>query len=261
MRVVILGCGGSAGVPMLGGSDGAGDWGVCDPNEPRNRRSRSSIVIEADEGRRLLVDTGPDLREQLLSNRIGRIDAILYSHAHADHVAGLDEVRSLNRVIERPIEAYGTHAVLDEIRRRFAYAFRPWSPPGFYSPVMIPREIDLGGTVIIEGLALQLFEQAHGRSITVGLRAGAFAYSTDVVELDHHALDALRGVDTWIVDCFQRAAHPAHAHLEQVRNWSKRLGIRRTILTHMGTDMDWGWLVRNLPAGLEPGYDGMRLEM
>ncbi len=261
MRVVILGCGGSAGVPMLGGSDGSGDWGLCDPDEPRNRRSRSSIVIEADQGQRLLVDTGPDLRDQLLANRIARIDSILYSHAHADHVAGLDEVRGLNRVIERPIEVYGTGAVLDEIRRRFAYAFRPWSPPGFYSPVLVPREIELDRRMIIEGLAVQLFEQAHGRSITLGLRVGDFAYSTDVVELDQRALDVLAGVDTWIVDCFQRAAHPAHAHLERVCDWARRLGVRRTILTHMGTDMDWRWMVRNLPVGLEPGYDGMRLQM
>ena len=259
MRVVILGCGGSAGVPMLGGSDGRGEWGQCDPREPRNRRSRSSIVIEGDDGRRLLVDTGPEVREQLLRTEIGRIDALIYSHAHADHVAGLDEVRSLNRVIGRPIEAFATRLVLDEIAHRFNYAFRPWSPPGFFRPVMIPREIAAGKTVTIEGVMLRLFEQTHGHSITLGLRTGDFAYSTDVDDLDEAALDVLQGVDTWVVDCFQRAAHPAHADLGQVRAWAERLGVRRTILTHMGTDMDWAWMKQNLPPGIEPAFDGMQV--
>ena len=261
MRIVILGCGGSAGVPMLGGPDGAGDWGLCDPAEPRNRRTRSSIVIESDSGRRLLVDTGPELREQLLANRIGRIDALLYSHAHADHVAGLDEVRSLNRIVDRPIEAFATRAALDEIGQRFAYAFRPWSPPGFFRPVMVAREIRAGQTVTIQGLAIQPFEQTHGRSITLGLRVGRFGYSTDVVQLDRHALSILKGVDTWVVDCFQRAAHPAHADLAMVRNWAEQLGVRRTILTHMGTDMDWAWMAQNLPPGIEAAFDGMQLRV
>jgi phosphoribosyl 1,2-cyclic phosphate phosphodiesterase len=261
MRIVVLGCGGSAGVPMVGGADGTGDWGVCDPSEPRNRRTRSSIVIEGDEGRRLLVDTGPELREQLLRCGIGRIDAVLYSHAHADHVAGLDEIRSLNRVVDRPLEAFATRPVLDEVTHRFTYAFRPWSPPGFFRPVLIPREIEPGQTITIEGLTVRLFEQIHGRSITLGLRIGGFGYSTDVVRLDDGALEVLRGVDTWIVDCFQRAAHPAHADLDMVRRWSERLGARRTILTHMGTDMDWAWMARNLPPGIEAAFDGMEVRV
>jgi phosphoribosyl 1,2-cyclic phosphate phosphodiesterase len=259
MRIVILGCGGSAGVPMLGGADGTGEWGVCDPGEPRNRRTRSSIMIEGEDGRRLLVDTGPDLREQLLRCGIGRIDALLYSHAHADHVAGLDEMRGLNRTINRPIETFATRPILDEITQRFGYAFRPWSPPGFFRPVLTPREIEPGRTITIEGLTLQLFEQIHGHSITLGLRTGGFAYSTDVVRLDQHALDVLRDVDTWVVDCFQRAPHPAHADLGMVRRWSEQLGIRRTILTHMGTDMDWAWMTENLPPGIEAAFDGMQV--
>ncbi len=261
MRVVVLGCGGSAGVPMLGGHDGLGEWGRCDPKEPRNRRTRSSIVIESDSGRRLLVDTGPDMREQLLRCGIGRIEALLYSHAHADHVAGLDEVRSLNRMIDRPIEAFASQPVLDEIAHRFAYAFRPWTPPGFFRPVLTPRAVRAGESVTVEDLTLRLFDQVHVQSSTIGLRVGAFAYSTDVVRLEEEALAVLQGVDTWIVDCFQQAAHPAHAHLDQVQDWSRQLGVRRTILTHMGTDMDWSWMVQNLPAGLEPAYDGMELHV
>jgi len=259
MRVWVLGCGGSAGVPMLGGTDGSGEWGGCDPAEPRNRRTRSSIVVESDGGVRLLVDTGPELREQLLSCHIERVDAILYTHAHADHVAGIDDVRGLNRIAGRPLEALASRSVLREIERRFDYVFQPWSPPGFYRPVLMPREVGLGQEVAIQDLDLRLFEQGHGRSVTLGFRAGRFAYSTDVVRLDQPALDILLGVDTWIVACFQRAAHPAHADLELVRTWSSRLGVRRTILTHMGTDMDWGWMQRNLPAGIEAAYDGMRI--
>lgn len=261
MRVVVLGCGGSAGVPMLGGADGTGDWGLCDPDEPRNRRTRSSILIEGDDGRRLLVDTGPELRQQLLANGIGRVDALLYSHAHADHVAGLDDVRGLNRIIGRPIETFGIRDVLEEISHRFTYAFRPWAPPSFYRPVMVPHEITPDQTIVIEGLELRLFEQVHGRSLTLGLRIGDFAYSTDVVSLPEPAMEVLRGVDTWIVDCFQRAAHPAHADLALVCEWARELGVRRTILTHMGTDMDWAWMTHNLPPGVEPAFDGMQLQV
>lgn len=261
MRVVILGCGGSAGVPMLGGPSGTGDWGLCDPAEPRNRRTRSSIMVESDGGHRVLVDTGPELREQLLVNGIGWIDSIIYSHAHADHVAGLDEVRSLNRIVERPIDCYATQAVLDEIAHRFEYAFRPWSPPSFYRPVMVPVAIEPGQTTRIEGMDFHLFEQNHGRSETLGFRVGRFAYSTDVVRLEADALDRINGAECWVVDCFQRKQHPAHAHLDLVREWSDRLGIKRTILTHMGTDMDWAWMSAHLPAGFEAAFDGMQFQV
>ena len=263
MRVTILGCGGSAGVPMLGGTGGdgatAGDWGLCDPKEPRNARTRCSIVVEAADGGRVLVDTSPELRTQLLACGIGRIDALFYTHAHADHVAGLDDVRSLNRIAGRPLEAFATQPVLDELAHRFAYAFLPWKPPSFYRPVLLPRPVAAGETVEMAGQAFRLFEQQHGHGNTLGFRIGAFAYSTDVVQLDDAAFSVLAGVETWLVDCFQRAPHPAHASLELVRDWSARLGVKRTILTHMGVDMDYGWLVANLPDGFEPAYDGLVL--
>ncbi len=261
LRVIVLGCGGSAGVPMLGGADGRGDWGACDPAEPRNRRSRASIVLEAADGHRVLVDTGPDLKQQLLANGIGRIDSILYTHAHADHVAGLDDVRTLNRILDEPIAVYGTGTVLAELAHRFAYAFRPWSPPGFYRPVLVPHEVAAGDRLEIDGLPLALFEQRHGRGTTLGIRIGSFSYSTDVVALDDAALAAIAGSEVWLVDCFQRQPHPAHADLSLVAGWARRLGIRRTVLTHMGTDMDWDWMRRNLPDGLEPAFDGMVLSV
>lgn len=259
-RVVVLGCGGSAGVPVIGGDDGTGDWGVCDPGEPRNRRSRASIVVES-AGNRLLVDTSADMRGQLLACGIPRVDAILYTHSHADHITGLDDVRILNRIVGRPIEAFGTAATLSELTRRFDYAFKPWRPPGFIRPVLIPREVTPGDTPAMAGIAVRLFDQDHGFTRTLGLRIGGFAYSTDVVALDAEALGQLAGVHTWLVDCFQLAPHVTHAHLDRVLRWIERIRPARAVLTHMGTDLDWGWMQANLPPGVEPAYDGMVLEV
>ncbi len=162
MRVTLLGTGGSAGVPMIGGPDGRGDWGLCDPAEPRNRRTRASIVIDSGEGDVLLVDTSPDLRGQLLDCGISHVAALLYTHAHADHIVGLDDVRILNRIAERPLEAFGTAATLEEIELRFGYAFLPWQPPGFFRPVMLPRVVAPGDTLETAGMRVGVFEQDHG---------------------------------------------------------------------------------------------------
>ncbi|CAP55745.1 MBL fold metallo-hydrolase [Gluconacetobacter diazotrophicus] len=259
MELIVLGCGGSAGVPMIGGPDGAGDWGVCDPAEPRNRRTRASVLLRGGDGA-VLLDTGPDLRDQLLAQRIDRFDAILYTHAHADHIAGLDEVRAINRVIDRPLPVYGTPPVLTDLENRFNYAFRPWSPPGFYRPVVVPHVVHAGQTLEVAGLHLRLFEQIHGRTLSLGVRCGTIAYSTDVVELLDEAFAALAGIETWVVDCFQRsAAHSAHAWLDRVLEWRARIAPRRVILTHMGPDMDWAWMRANLPDGVEAAFDGMRV--
>jgi phosphoribosyl 1,2-cyclic phosphate phosphodiesterase len=262
MRVILLGTGGSAGVPLIGGTDGSGDWGSCDPAEPRNRRTRASIVVESDSGMRLLVDTAPDMREQLLACRVPRVDAVLYTHPHADHITGIDDVRILNRIVGRPLDAFATKATVEELTRRFSYAFRPWQPPGFFRPVLVAREVAAGETVATAGMQVRLFEQDHGFIPSLGLRIGSFGYSTDVVGLDEAAFAALAGVDTWVVGCFLRQGpHTTHADLPQVLDWARRIGARRTVLTHMGTDMDWRWLSANLPAGVEPGYDGMALEL
>ena len=260
MRVIVLGCGGSAGVPHIGGADGNGDWGACDPAEPRNRRTRASIVVETGSGARLLVDTGPDMRSQLLACSVPQIDAVLFTHAHADHITGLDDVRILNRIKKAPLPAYGTEATLVEIRRRFEYAFRPWQPPGFFRPVMEVQPFAFGDRLSILDMDVDVFEQDHGSGKTAGLRIGPFGYSTDVVGLDDRAFEALRGVDTWLVGCFQRMKHTTHANLERVIEWAQRVGARRTVLTHMGPDMDWAWLQARLPPGMEPGYDGLVFE-
>jgi phosphoribosyl 1,2-cyclic phosphate phosphodiesterase len=260
MKITLLGTGGSAGVPMIGGPDGSGDWGLCDPKEPRNRRTRTSIVVEAADQQRLLVDTSPDMRSQLLACRIAGVDAILFTHAHADHITGLDDVRILNRIAGRPLPAFASAETLEELSRRFSYAFRPWEPPHFYRPVLEAHPVEPIATVNAAGMALRLFPQAHGRTTTLGFRIGGFGYSTDVVALSEAALAALEGVDTWVVGCFLRTdAHWTHANLPTVLAWVEQLRPRRTILTHMGTEMDWAWMQAHLPEGVEPGYDGLVL--
>ncbi len=260
MRVTLLGTGGSAGVPMLGGADGRGDWGACDPAEPRNLRSRASILIDGGQGG-LLVDTSPDLRQQMLASSVRDVSAILFTHAHADHILGVDDVRGLNRMMGRPLEAFGRTKVLAEIQGRFSYAFLPWQPPGFFRPVLLPMPAEPGDTLTAAGMQVRVFDQDHGFSRTLGLRTGAFGYSTDAVELDETALAVLQGVDTWVVGCFQRQTHHTHAWLGRVYEWVARLRPRRTVLTHMGVDMDYGWLQANLPPGIEAGFDGMVLEV
>jgi phosphoribosyl 1,2-cyclic phosphate phosphodiesterase len=258
MRVTLLGTGGSAGVPMIGGADGSGDWGDCDPAEPRNRRTRSSIVVENFNKQRLLVDTSPDMRSQLLDCRIPGVDAVLFTHAHADHLTGIDDVRILNR----PLPAFASAETWDEITRRFGYAFRPWEPPHFYRPVLEAKSVQHGDIFETAGMSVQVFTQNHGRVETLGLRIGDFGYSTDVVALDEAAFAVLQGVDTWVVDCFVRnGPHWTHANLDTVAGWVARLRPRRTVLTHMGTEMDWAWMQANLPPGIEAGFDGMVLDI
>lgn len=260
MRVTILGCGPSTGVPTLGGPDGRGDWGACDPAEPRNRRSRSAIVIHAPAGN-ILVDAGPDLRAQMLACGIGRVGGVVFTHAHADHINGLDDVRMLNRIAGTPLPAWCTGETLAELRRRFDYTFRAWKGPQFFWPVLEYETIVPGEPVTILGTRFETFDQPHYGQRTLSLRAGGFAYTTDVADLEEGAFARLAGLDTWVVGCLQRGPHPAHAHLERVLGWCARLRPRRVVFTHMGLDLDWGWMRANLPAGVEPAYDGMVLDV
>jgi phosphoribosyl 1,2-cyclic phosphate phosphodiesterase len=260
-KITILGCGGSGGVPHLGGPDGRGHWGACDPTEPRNRRTRTSAVIEAAGQRRLLIDAGPDLRAQLLAAGIGGIDAVAFTHTHADHIMGLDELRVANRLRGGALDAFGSHATLTALRTRFDYAFHPPSASGFYRPSLTPRPVAPGETVEMAGIPVRVLRQDHKVMETLGFRIGDFAYSTDLLEMPPETFGALRGLDTWVVGCLSRTPNPVHANVDIVRGWVERLRPRRTVLTHMGLDLDWAWMRANLPPGIEPAFDGLVLEV
>ncbi|MDP3418198.1 MBL fold metallo-hydrolase [Falsiroseomonas sp.] len=259
MKVTLLGCGSSTGVPQIGGADGRGAWGACDPAEPRNRRSRTSALVEDAAGRRLLIDAGPDLRQQFLSCGFATIDAVAFTHAHADHVLGIDDLRSVNRLTGTALDAFGSAETLEMLKRRFDYVFLPPTPPGFYRPALTARTIAPGETVEMAGMPVQVFLQDHRVMETLAFRFGRFAYSTDVVTMPEETLAGLEGLDTWVVGCFQRKPHAVHANVAQVLDWVARLKPRRTVLTHMGNDLDYAELRRTLPAGVEPAHDGQVL--
>ena len=261
LKITLLGTGGSGGVPLLGGPDEGGEWGECDPTEPRNRRTRTAALIESASGGRLLIDAGPDLRTQLLAARAGRIDAVVFTHAHADHILGIDDLRQVNRNIGAALPAYGTRVTLQKLDDRFDYAFMGPTPPFFYRPALEPIRVAYGEEQSMAGMPVRLFRQDHGVMDSLGLRIGDFAYSTDVALLPEESLAALRGLDTWVVGCFTKGPHKVHANLAQVLEWVAELRPRRTVLTHMGTGMDFGALARELPAGIEPGHDGMVLTL
>ena len=246
----MLGCGTSGGVPRIGNH-----WGACDPNEPKNRRRRSSVLVEAS-GVSLLIDTTPDLREQCLDAGLSRLDAVLYTHEHADHVMGIDDLRAFMVLQGRQVPAYGDSRTLAGLHRRFDYIF---DGSNGYPPICEARPID--GPFAVNGLAVRPFPQRHGDIETLGFRIGGFAYSTDLNGLTDEARAALHGLDLWVVDALRPQPHPTHSHLAQTLQWIEELRPRRAVLTHMTWDMDYATLRRELPAGVEPGYDGLAIEL
>lgn len=258
MRVTILGCGGSDGVPQIGGADGRGDWGACDPANPRNRRTRAAVhVAEGDAS--ILIDTPPDLRDQLMATGVGRVSHVLYTHDHADHSHGINELRRLSRFNGRPMDVYADAVTMKRLHARFGYAFEQL--PGTPYPRIAARHV-IEGPFRFAGVEVLPVVQDHGfGETTLGFRIGDFAYSTDLVELPEQAPDVFAGLDLWIVDCFRDAPHPTHAHWEKTLAWIERLRPRRAVLTHMGTEMDYDSVLARCPAGVEPGYDGMTIDL
>jgi phosphoribosyl 1,2-cyclic phosphate phosphodiesterase len=254
MKITMLGCGPSTGIPAIGPV-----WGTCDPTDPRNRRRRASVLIEC-RGKTVLIDTSPDMREQLLDANIASLDAVVMTHAHADHLHGIDDLRSINRLIERPIPLYANATTMAEIEQRFSYALVPIAPGGFYfKPTVEPRLID--GPFIAAGLPFIPFTQDHGYSQTLGFRVGAFGYSTDVTNLDDAAFAVLAGIELWIVDCLRYEPHTTHSHLAKTLSWIERVKPRHAALTHMDRQLDYAELAAQLPPGVEPGRDGLVFEL
>jgi phosphoribosyl 1,2-cyclic phosphate phosphodiesterase len=251
-RITILGCGNSTGVPMANGY-----WGTCDPGEPRNRRRRSSILIERDDTV-VLVDAGPDLREQALSAGVKRLDAVIFTHAHADHSQGIDDLRAFVDYGGTPLPIYAYPEIMEQFRIRFSYMFGG-ARAGYYDkPFLAPCEAT--PELTIGALDLTLFEQDHTVCRTIGIRAGGFAYSTDVKSLPESAFAALAGVDTWVLAAVRREPHIAHVHLDLALEWIARVNPRQAYLTHLNQTMDYQGLCRSLPAGIAPAFDGKVIE-
>lgn len=252
MKVRILGCGTSTGVPKIGN-----DWGACDPEESRNARLRSSILLESD-NERLLVDCGPDLRRQLLDAKVGTLTAVLVTHEHGDHVHGIDELRPVSQAIGAPIPLYARREVLEGLRQRFFYAFESSS---FYRAVIEARA--LGPELAIGSARLRWVVQPHGSTVSLGLRfdegSKSLAYATDFSDLTDDMASLYEGVDVWIVDCLTRKPHPTHAHLPAVLGWARKLKVGRVYLTHMGNGLDYRTLLKELPDWAEPAYDGLEI--
>ena len=253
MKITVLGCGTSGGVPLIGNK-----WGACDPNEPRNRRTRVSALVESGDTT-LLLDTSPDLREQLLSCNLQDLTAVLYTHAHADHCHGIDDLRSVNWLTKKPIDIYADLPTMQNIEQKFSYIFDKPSLPGqFHRPSIVRHVID--GDFKIGDVAVAPFSQTHGDIDTLGYRLNDFAYSTDVKHLSENAFATLRGIKVWIVDCVREAQHPTHSHLEQTLAWIERVKPERAYLTHMNNTMDYATLTAKLPRGVWPAYDGLVIE-
>jgi phosphoribosyl 1,2-cyclic phosphate phosphodiesterase len=257
MRVIVLGSGGSSGTPAVDWG-----WGRCDPEDPRNWRTRPAILVE-EGATRLLVDTPPDLRFQLLAAGVNTVDAVLYTHSHADHLHGIDDLRAINRVREAPLDCYADEQTLDTIRTRFAYATKPISADAksYYRPTLVLKLLKDGDSLEIRNINVSVFEQDHGFTSTLGFRFGDVAYTTDVVELSDRAFGLLDGVGVWIIGTLVDHPHPTHCHIDKALAWIARIGPRRAILTHIGLGLDHATLQARLPSGVEVAYDGMIVDV
>ena len=258
MKVTLLGCGTSVGVPSIGRLG----WGKCDPNDARNRRQRCAVLVETD-GATILVDAGPDIRNQLLPIMPARLDAVLITHTHADHVAGIDDLRVyyFPDRIELPVMASAEHK--PHILDRFPYLFtaNPDSPSYFIPPMRF-EEIRAGSRIKIGDCEIDIFHQYHGNTNSLGfLFDGKFGYSTDVVRLEDDVFDLLQDVPLWIVEALRAKPHQAHSHYEQTFEWIKRVNPGRAVLTHLGLEADYETLAGLCPANTEPGVDGMTFEL
>jgi phosphoribosyl 1,2-cyclic phosphate phosphodiesterase len=258
LKATILGCGTSGGVPRIGN-----EWGACDPANPKNRRRRCALLVEkagADGVTRVLVDTPPDLREQLIDADVGLLDAVLYTHEHADHCHGIDDLRMIAYNGRRRLDVYYGEATGEILRQRFAYCFE--TPEGSeYPAVLNGHEIRPGQMVRISGaggvIQAMPFLQKHGPTETLGFRFSGIAYSPDVSDFPEESLTHLEGLDLWILDALRYTGHPSHLTVAQALSWIERLQPDRAVLTHMHVDLDYSALASQLPEMVEPAYDGM----
>ena len=258
MRFTILGCGSSSGVPRVGNV-----WGACDPTNPKNRRRRCALLVERfGKGGRtsVLVDTPPDIREQLLDARVEALDGVLFTHDHADHTHGIDDLRGIAFMLRRRVDVYLDAHTRGVVTQRFEYCFV--QPPGSaYPAILEAHDIRPPEPVRIEGAGGAIeavpIVQEHGEISSLGFRFGNVAYSPDIAGVPESSLPLLQGLDLWIVDALRPMPHASHFSLKQALQWIERVGAKRGILTHMTTELDYAALKRDLPPHIEPAYDGM----
>lgn len=252
MKVRILGSGTSSGVPRIGN-----DWGACDPANPRNRRTRASVIVST-ETTRILVDTSPDMRAQLLAAGIADFDAVIWTHDHADHCHGIDDLRQLMHLKGGPVRGLAREFALDQLKLRFAYAFYGRAN---YRPT-VTAEL-LPDTIEIGDIRVSVADQPHGNITSAGLRFESnnksIGYATDFHEMTNAMRELYRGIDLWVVDALRHAPHPTHPHLDATLGWIAELGVGQAVLVHMDQSMDYARLAAELPAGVVPGYDGLEI--
>lgn len=258
LRFTILGCGSSGGVPRLGGN-----WGDCDPSNPKNRRRRCSLLIERISSAgitRVLIDTTPDMRSQLLDAEVGTLDAVVYTHGHADHVHGIDDLRMIVINMRARLPVWADGATQNDLIARFGYAFvQPEGSP--YPPILNLHTID--GPFDIEGaggtINLRPFEIQHGAIHALGFRIGPLAYLPDVSEMSDDAWRALKGAECWVLDALRRTPHPSHSHLENSLDWIAKSKVPNAVLTNMHIDLDYETVMAETPDHIAPAFDGMQI--
>ena len=257
MKVTILGSGASSGVPSI-----EAGWGDCDPENPKNRRTRPSILIERD-GKTLLIDTSPDFREQMLRTGVRHLDGVVLTHGHADHVHGIDDIRSINRAMNAAIPMWTDAVTLKAVDERFGYVLAPLRTGSnvYYKPTLTANVYAPGAPFTVAGIDGLAFEQDHGYSTTHGLRFGPLAYTTDLVHLPEEGIAAIQGVHTWIVGVFAWQPHPTHLHVDAALELRERIKPQRMVITHMSPRIDYEQLSAYVPDGVEVAFDGMELDV
>ena len=263
VRLTILGCGSSPGVPRV-----TGDWGACDPANPKNRRMRAAALLErisASGGKTtVVIDTGPDFRAQMLMASVKRIDAVVYTHPHADHIHGIDDLRSYVMEQRHLIDIHADDFTMRRLYEAFGYCFE--TPPGSsYPPILRPNLIDHARPIVIEGeggaLTLEPLPQIHGDIISLGFRVGPLAYCPDISDFPQATAERLRGLDVLVIDALQRRPHPSHLSLDESLEWIARLAPKKALLTHMHVPLDYTEVLAETPDHVEPAYDGLVLEL
>ncbi|MGD9914215.1 MAG: MBL fold metallo-hydrolase [Rhizobiaceae bacterium] len=262
LRFTILGCGSSPGTPRI-----TGDWGACDPTNPKNRRTRSAALVErigANGTTRVVIDTGPDFREQMLAAKVRRLDAAVYTHAHADHIHGIDDLRGYALEQRRLMDVYADRPTMQRLKEGFGYCFE--TPPGSsYPPILQAWPLHHDRPLVVEGeggaLTLEPLLQIHGDIVSLGFRLGKLAYCPDVSHFPEGTAERLAGLDVLIIDALQYRPHPSHLSLGQALDWIERLQPKQAFLTHMHIPLDYETVARETPNHVMPAHDGLTIEL